>query len=657
MVDLDEIEEDILDAFENGVEDPVSLVTLIEIYADQLDEEGTLDDKRKFLEILAEQLETQKEVTFKISWDMPKQLLKWASGKNIKIHETLRASKILPPLMKCFMSITIHGDPRELLISGCDILGSLSAEEETITYLRETKDDPELNIEKENDVYMERSPGDFFVGLKLHMVYELIYTSLKRIDTLYPSKYLNIAVAAFEKIITTNAITMEDPSILLRRSYLFCKTYMPNDPPKEVLLKDGTKLEGSDLQDIIDKEVIIQGKLLKHLCTFAVGEGLNGSGDRSEVQVYHSMARLKMPKEPFYETLVDSKLRFYDLALSFDIDLKQEMINCVNDSKRIYKALPKIEDVPTREAQRMITKGVMKLSFSYHLQKMAHDTSLTLHPQGILVLSSIYYLASKKHLYPEIPLSDTIFLYLRFASIGIISKMHSNRAVDGAIRYFMWVHMSTSSSLKLRKEMATISPFVLESFFECFLIKVSARELASDKTLQCTLFTRLLCCAPENISFRFICNVLRDFPYGQGKYLIIGILKQLFTTKFPKETDHEKIPSTVVSGKSQSEGKEDDLASQLSNLKIDDSNLITTTFIDLTSEKMSIITSIINDAIKEAKDSKESDEKFKTALMFLEFLLFMKTVWDDDLLKSIEADFKSLKYSKTVEAKLKQLVA
>ena len=184
--------------------------------------------------------------------------------------------------------------------------------------------------------------------------------------------------------------------------------------------------------------------------------------------------------------------------------------------------------------------------------------------------------------------------------MGIMSKTYSNCALDGAIRYFMWVHMSTASSLELRKEMSTISPFILESFFECFLIKVSVEKLTADKTLQFTLFTRLLCCAPQDMSFRFICNVLRDFPYIQGKYLIIGILKQLFTTKFPKQTTGESKEFAAIKD---NKSKEDDLAAHLSKLKIDDSDLVTTKFIDLTLKKMSELTKIISAALKSGEIS------------------------------------------------------
>lgn len=59
--------------------------------------------------------------------------------------------------------------------------------------MKVTKNDPEpIEADGFNKGYLERSIGNFFIGLKLHLVYKLISNSLKKIDTLYPSKYLNI---------------------------------------------------------------------------------------------------------------------------------------------------------------------------------------------------------------------------------------------------------------------------------------------------------------------------------------------------------------------------------------------------------------------------------------------------------------------------------
>lgn len=56
--------------------------------------------------------------------------------------------------------------------------------------------------------------------------------------------------------------------------------------------------------------------------------------------------------------MIDIKFRFYDLELSFDINLKKEWIKCIGACKGVYKALSRIETLPTLEVQWLIKKGV-----------------------------------------------------------------------------------------------------------------------------------------------------------------------------------------------------------------------------------------------------------------------------------------------------------
>lgn len=50
-------------------------------------------------------------------------------------------------------------------------------------------------------------------------------------------------------------------------------------------------------------------------------------------------------------------------------------------------------------------------------------------------------------------------------------------------------------------------------------------------------FTCLLVCTFESTVFQFLTDVLSDFPYVGGKYLIIGIFKYHFITKFTKRKE------------------------------------------------------------------------------------------------------------------------
>lgn len=132
----------------------------------------------------------------------------------------------------------------------------------------------------------------------------------------------------------------------------------------------------------------------------------------------------------------------------------------------------------------------------------------------------------------------------------------------------MWVCINNISCSNLRKQISHFSPFILSPFLEeCFIIKVYLENAADAKTLKSTLFTCLLVCTFESIAFQFITDVLSDFPYVRGKYLITGILKHHFITKFTKrkESNDGHLHSTdQISDKH--------LTNTLSNMKISDSS-------------------------------------------------------------------------------------
>lgn len=108
---------------------------------------------------------------------------------------------------------------------------------------------------------------------------------------------------------------------------------------------------------------------------------------------------------------------------------------------------------------------------------------MSLNHQNILVLSSIYNLLSNKHIYPEILLGDTIYVLLRFASLGIMSKVYLNSFVGSTIRYLMWVCINDISCSNLRKHISHFSPFL-----KCFIINVYLEKAVDAKTMKSTFF-------------------------------------------------------------------------------------------------------------------------------------------------------------------------
>ncbi|CCK72936.1 Ybp1p KNAG_0M00830 [Huiozyma naganishii CBS 8797] len=649
-------------AFATGVEDPVSLLTLLELSIEQSSAGDSGEEQQEFLRKLLQLLEDHPKVTAVISWDLPNQLMKFLVPRNVALHKNLRSIPIVSPLMRCFLVVAVSGDPRDTLLCACTLFEGVSADDEINRYITwerasktadAAKSSQEVKADGDSDgddtsVSLERSPGDLFVGLKLHILFELVTAALKRIKTLYPSKYLGMTVFAIEKAITKNSGLLQDPSIILRRGYSFCRNYEPTAPPREVILTNDAKLTEDELHSTIENELELQRRLLRRLCTSTVGEGLKSTTDRSEVKYYYKLCKKREPRAPFYELLVDVKSRLYDLANSFDISLKDELVNCIAESKKVYGAVPQVSAVRSKEARKLIEKQVLKLSLSHQLQRMTKDLSMQLNMRGIVALSSIFYLVEDEHLYPEMHLSDAVYLYLWFVSPALLSKANENLSVEGAIRYFMWVSVTQHSCSELREDLYHVSGIVLAAFFRCLLLRCCAERSAMSRSLGFTLLTRLLCSCPEKVSFAFIVDTLQSFPYMQGRTFLLGVLRDMFLTALPSGSfSREDKSETVVQDKSVNQ---DDLSAKLSQLEI---GIGCSTFMNLTRERMDVLTDLMVDSVDAL--SQASDPQISFVEHFPDFITPLQGQWDPSLFERVIAKLRELTDHRTIQDKLDKL--
>ena len=120
-IDTESIYAKLTRAFEEQKEDPVTLVTIIDMYGQEINEDGSIDEKNKYLEHLCSLLNDNPHILREISWDLPKGLLEFLSLENIDVHKRLADSSIVSNVMKCFNEIAINGNPKECLLAACEL--------------------------------------------------------------------------------------------------------------------------------------------------------------------------------------------------------------------------------------------------------------------------------------------------------------------------------------------------------------------------------------------------------------------------------------------------------------------------------------------------------------------------------------------------------
>ncbi|QLQ82115.1 hypothetical protein HG537_0G03700 [Torulaspora globosa] len=630
MESIDSICHNLEAAFADQKDDPLSLVTIIEMYSDQVESEGKQEEKEQYLEKLVELLGGHHDVAAQIGWDLPKGLLNFYVSSNLFPYRRLSSNRIVVEVMNCFQEIAVHGNPKECLLTGCQLLSELTIENIS----------QELaEIEKRDSAHGEilrsftavTSPAEIILGLRSHVLFELIQTVLRRIETLYPSKFLGMAVSVICKFLRSNMDEIDNTAFFLRRIFAFCRNYAPKEVSNDVV--DLKELDSKEIEKINEDESVLQGKLLRNLCTFAIGWCMKRKHLRHDVQYYGSFSDVKTEKHPYYEELFEACSRFYQLAYSFDIDLKEEFLNVIKESKDIYKSLPPDSEISSDEARRGIGQVVYQLSHTYQLQKMAKAKELELDPFGIVVLSGLNYLVTGKHLYPEINLQDAIYLYIRFTTPSLFTDLYFNEAAEEISRYWLWVAITNSGYKELKAQLVEMPSYINAVLLQMLLLRNCDQPSEQSRMITFTLLTRLLCLMPEETTFSFSLDTLLTCPYVKPKICMLGIMKDLMLRSCECKRD---------------------LATELMDLKLKDDESVTGSqeaasqrsppplpqraFLSLNEDRMACIHSVSLMALDKASKEERQKEDLLLLLNYLNFFTALRNKWDKNLLKSIHLE-------------------
>lgn len=626
MDSIDTICENLEAAFAEHKDDPISLVTIIDMYSDQLGTEGIREEVEQYLEKLRDLLVANPDVVAQIGWDLPKGLLSFLDTPNLLPFQGLRGNRTVTAVMNCFQEIAMQGNPKECLLTGCQLLSELNVDQIAQDF---------EEFEKRNDRHKEEleilknvlSPAEYLLGLRSYVLFELIQTVLRRIETLYPSKFLGMAVSVICKFMRSNVDEIDNVAFLLRRIFTFCRNYTPKEVLSDTPASKG--IDSKDLAKIREDESVLQGKLLRNLCTFGVGFCLKKMSPRFDIRYYCSFSGGKSESIPYYEEVYEISSRYYQLAYSFDINLKGEFIKVLEESRSIYKSLPPDSEVANDEARRNIGQVVYQLSYTYQLQRVAKAEELELDPFGIVVLSGFNYLIVGKHLYPDITLQEAIYLYIRFATTSLFSDLYFNEATEDASRYWLWVAITHSSYKELKKQLQEMPSYINAVLLQMLLIRNCDQANEQRRMVTFTLLTRLLCLMPEETTFSFTLDTLLTCPYVKPKICMLGIMKDLMLRTCQCKRD---------------------LAAEIKDLKLDEKSkadsqvkpkpppLPQRAFLTLDDDKMACIHSVALMANDKASKKHPQKEDLLLLLNYLNFFSAVRNKWNKNLLEAVHRE-------------------
>ncbi|KAL3241288.1 Ybp1p [Nakaseomyces bracarensis] len=615
-------------SFADDKEDPLQVMTMIDILSEEVDEKGTCEEKEQFLELLRQLLEENTELIGKIGWDLPHPLLRFCNPENFNQKLRLSECKIIKEFMACFNLIAVHGSPQECLVTALELLTTLNFKETVdechkFGYvppnpgLEELLSRGKVNRDGSPNLAPERDLPELIFGVKSYAVFELISSLIRRVYTLYPSKYLEEAVTAIREYVTNNTEPIEDMKFILRRVFAFCRGYIPPEPPRKLI--EEANLSKEEYNKIMTHETEVQSKLLRNLPTFTVGYCVKFLNDKTEVVYFHDLIGNKCKLPGFYVEAHEIISRYYQLAYSFDIDVAEEFKNILKESRDIYVEVSKRIKSSEKKDRKSIIDILLRAGYYYEIQKTATEKDIGPDPKGIIVLSGFNYIENKEHLIKNIDIADAIYLYLRYSTESLFSPTCHNVTVEGISRYWIWVALTTTDNKTLKEKLSELPPMVLECALNMMLIKNCHQVNEELRMITFTLMTRLLCLIPEDTGYDFLITELEKCKVTFGKSCILGILRDLLckdnTCNEPKD-DVEQ------------------LSTGLASLKVNDNDLKSKTFINLNADRIKSINRIAQLAVEEVG---KDDDKFNILLVFnyLKFFKALLTRWDKTLLKEL----------------------
>lgn len=606
-------------AFKEQQNDVVSLATIIDIYCEQVQQQGTLSDKKQFLKALLEELKLNPDIVREIGWDLPKCLLNFQNSRNLGPDNESISNGITVVLTQCFEEVARSGNAKECLLSGCELLSELKIEEPSLEEVYAEQGEAD---EQEISMFVSNKEEQS-LNFKLVILFKFIGISLKRIDTLYPSKFLGMVISSLMKLVKNISDELEDNIIILDNVYNFSKDY-------ELLDITGSTEEDEDVKKIDLDERLFQRKLLGSLLTYVLAYCMNSKNAYIDVEYAFKIKGLEYTFKESEKKRNKLLTKYCRLSCNLGIDINKEFLNYVQESTEIYKTLPQDQTISDDDEESKVIQVIYQLSYTYQMQKLANETTIPLDPYGVFILSGIHFNGTGEHIYPEISVWDSICVYLRCSTASLFSEIYNNSTAESVARFWIWVALTESTDSNIRFQFEKIPPYMSTCLLQMLLLKNLDQIDEEIRTATFELISRVLYSVPETTAFRFILDTLLTCPYPQAKMFVINALKLMMS----------KNCQTVLTQQDKSVTE----APLIANLKTQDLPCNTSKYVPklparplvLTNDdRMASIHSVASMSIETAVKQMNDRTGLMLILSYLNFFLGMRSKWNKNLLVAI----------------------
>lgn len=490
------------DAKETG--DFLSYSTVLDVYLSEPNRYSEFEREQLLSHLLQILLENT-DIVYEVGWDIPSLLISYIDS-DMSLKVSLRQTPCVYKVLKIFEVLAHHGNPKELFLKSTELLSSIKISHNT----------------------SDSSRNEKFYDLKVYCIFELIDSCMRRIHTLYPSRFLAMTVTSFINSIYINPVTnAEAANFIWKRLYTFARNY--TRPP----LPADAKCSPEELAKICEDEDYLQRKLLTAFITESINLAVRSSPVGYSVDLFNYL-QLVLPSgvkyTNNYQLLFPVLDRLHELALSFDMNLTSDFEDFVLSSRKLVETPLKGEDVSSLFEVLVIDYQKLFAQSLVSTENSAVSDSLA----GKLILFTHSVAVSRDFTKVSISIADALAITLRLAVPGMVHEAFISRGQFDVAVFWSWyaIHKmyATHSSPKVEVLISAIPETLLLTYFQSLLFMIiSSHAFPYYRFVMLTLLTKLLSLAPEDIAYKFIMDSLRHCPYENIKAALVGVLKELFT--------------------------------------------------------------------------------------------------------------------------------
>ncbi|RCK63561.1 CAP1-binding-protein [Candida viswanathii] len=578
-------------------QDFLSYSTLLDIYLNDPTKYSN-DEKEQLMGHLLEILSNDPELTAEIGWDIPQLVILYVES-DYDFKGPIRSSPCVYKVLKIFETLAIDGNPKELFLKSCELLSSL-----------EISDDENLPVANRENFY----------EIKVYCVFELIDSCLKRIKTLYPSRFLLMTVSAFINL--AHKLNRHDTGLgtyhfILKRAYSFARNYV-NLP-----LPDDIDVSKEDLEKITQDEEYLQRKLLTGFITNIVYLTNIKAAEGYAMDHFSWLQRQQSHAKLIFEYEVDPNLpdRFVELAYSFDLELMKNFQTFITDAHKLLIPIDR-----TKSTEEITAVIFEKLVIDYQKNVFASIVNSDMKEIKDSVIAELILYThpvamTKEFNKPTMTIADVLALTLRLIVPQMVSPLFINFGVADMVIFWIWFTLYQLQKLhqhNLTMQIERIPKPLFTIFLQCilFVIITGAKEKPRFRFMVLTLLTKILILCP-GIGYEFIKDSLQNCPYEAIKSPLIGVYKELLL-KNSINVDAINLESLkIYNGESKSAGAPPPLPPrdtkpgyELTNEKLDDLLALievaeSEAFVDdsIDPSKLSTIAALLNLLVALKKDS------------------------------------------------------